>query len=129
MAEVNSAEKILPPARRETTDVALRPMVIAGGLVLVGLVSTIAFARFLYPEALRDDRRPLVLPRFADPVLQPDTPADMRAFRAAQLVHLNGTGWLDPEHRRAHIPIADAMRDLARTGIPDWPTTPTRADR
>ena len=33
----------------------------------------------------------------------------------------NGTGWIDKAHGIVHIPIADAMRQVAQEGIPGWP--------
>ena len=85
----------------------------------------LGFASWLYPGAQTDK---ILLPAtnetFPAPRLQPDAAADMARFRAEQLQQLNGAYWLDRERRRVHMPIADAMRDVAARGIPDWPTAP-----
>lgn len=120
------SEKILPQAERETTDVAVRPMLIAFVLILASLGGLALFARWLYPVAMADAERRLQVPHFAEPVLQPNTAIDMNAFYAAEMNRLNSTGWVDPAHTTVHIPIADAMREVAQKGIPDWPTTRTR---
>lgn len=115
----------LPPARHERTDVGLRAMFIAGVLMLVALGGVLTLASWLYPGSGTD--KALVPPRegeFPAPRLQPDVGADMARFRAEQLQQLNGAYWLDRDRGRVHMPIADAMRDVAGRGIPDWPKAP-----
>ncbi len=45
----------------------------------------------------------------------------MQKFRAAELARLNSAGWDDQAKGIGHIPIDDAMRRVAASGIPDWP--------
>jgi hypothetical protein len=45
----------------------------------------------------------------------------MRTFLAAELARLNSSGWDDKSKGLGHIPIDDAMRQIAASGIPDWP--------
>ena len=115
----------LPPARHEDTDVGFRTLLAAGVLMLLALVGVLGFASWLYPGAQTDK---ILLPAsnetFPAPRLQPDVAADMARFRAEQMQQLNGAYWLDRERGRVHMPIADAMRDVATRGIPDWPTAP-----
>jgi hypothetical protein len=115
------AERNLPPARHEASDVALRPILV--GLVLTGivLIGLAALALWMYPSSLTDRTIALPLQRFPKPQLQPDPPAEMQAFLAQELKVLNGVGWLDQAHGVVHIPIEQAMQDVARRGIPDWP--------
>lgn len=118
-------EQDLPPARHEGTDVGFRALLVAGVLMLLALVGVLGFASWLYPGAQTDK----VLSSanndaFPAPRLQPDVAADMARFRAEQLQQLNGAYWLDRERGRVHMPIADAMRDVATRGIPDWPAAP-----
>jgi hypothetical protein len=115
------AERDLPPARHEVSDVAFRPILIglaSTGIVLAGLA---ALALWLYPSSITDHTIALPLPRYPDPQLQPDPPADMRAFLARELKMLNGVGWVDQEHGIVHIPVERAMQDVVRRGVRDWP--------
>ncbi len=123
------SERILPPARHETSDVGFKSMLIAGILMLAALSLVAALVIWLYPRSTYDKELGRPLPKFAEPALQPDTSLDMRNFHAEEMAALNGAGWVDQAHGIVHIPIADAMRDVARTGIPDWPTTPRRPER
>ena len=115
----------LPPARHEGTDVGFRALLVAGVLMLLALGGVLGFAEWLYPGAQTDK---ILLPAnnetFPAPRLQPDVAADMARFRAEQLQQLNSAYWLDRERNRVHMPIADAMQDVAVRGIPDWPTAP-----
>ncbi len=112
----------LPPARHEAHDVGFRPMLLGGAGVLAVLAMVGALTGWLYPGA-RDPQvvRTGSLPPFPDPQLQPSPAADMTAFRTRQLQQLNGVWWVDRASGTVHQPIADAMRRLAATGIPDWP--------
>ncbi len=114
----------LPPARPDTGDVALRPMLIGGAAVLMVLAVLGGLTGWLYPSA-RDPHvvRTTQLPQFPAPALQADPAADMRKFRAEQLRQLNGVWWVNRTAGTVHQPIGDAMRKLAAAGIPDWPTT------
>lgn len=119
------AQDDLPPARHEGTDVGFRALLVAGVLMLLALGGVLGFAAWLYPGAQTDKvLSPATNETFPAPRLQPDTAADMARFRAEQMQQLNGAYWLDRERRRVHMPIADAMRDVAARGIPDWPTAP-----
>jgi len=115
----------LPPARHEGADVGFRVMLAAGVLMLLVLGGMLGFAAWLYPGAQTDKLlAPATNATFPAPRLQPDVAADMAQFRAEQLQQLNGTYWLDRDRRRVHMPIGDAMRDVAAHGIADWPTAP-----
>jgi hypothetical protein len=118
-------EQDLPPARHEGTDVGFRAMLVAGVLMLLTLCGVLGLAAWLYPGAQTDKLlAPAANATFPAPRLQPDVAADMARFRAEQLQQLNGAYWLDRDRRRVHMPIADAMREVAARGIPDWPTAP-----
>lgn len=115
----------MPPARRERTDVGLRAMAVAGALLLAGLGSVLGLASWLYPGSRTD--KAFVPPNgseFPAPRLQTDVGADMARFRAEQLQQLDGAYWLDRDRGVVHMPIQDAMRDVAGRGIPDWPAAP-----
>ena len=123
------SEQVLPPAQRETSDVGFKPMLIAGLLMLAAVSGIAGFVTWLYPRSTYDKQLGQSWPKFAEPTLQPNTALDMQHFYADEMKALNGTGWVDQAHGVAHIPIDDAMRDVARTGIPDWPTKPMRPER
>ncbi len=122
-------EKLVAPSGVETKDVGFAPMLIAGVAMLVTLAGVIALSAWLYPELIRDSQHTAAPPSFADPPLQPNTAADMAQFHAAQMAWINGAGWIDQKAGVAHIPIRQAMQDVAQRGIPDWPTTPYRPDK
>ena len=116
----------LPVARHETRDIAFRPIFIAGLLTLAGLAGIGGLAAWLYPQSRASSAVTTPLPSFPQPVLQPDTGADMASLRAEQMRALNGVYWLDHEHNIVHLPIDAAMREVATHGIPDWPAAPAR---
>ena len=119
----------LPPARHETTDVALRPMLIGAAGVLMVLVGVGGLTFWLYPGA-RDPRvvRTGALSRYPGPELQPDPTADMAQFSAEQARQVNGVWWVDRARGTVHQPIGDAMRRLAAIGIADWPKAAVRTE-
>ncbi|WP_182986450.1 hypothetical protein [Gluconacetobacter aggeris] len=110
-----------PRPRHEARDVALRPVLAVGLGVGVALVMLAVAANLLFPQHRLDRLMAAPLPPMAAPALQSDPPADMAAFRAADMARLNGFGWVDRAHGVAHVPIGQAMRQVAREGIPDWP--------
>jgi hypothetical protein len=96
-------------------------MLIAGFCMLLALAAVCGLAAALFPDARPD--RVMELPRapFPAPQLQPNPAADLAAFRKRQLEQLNSAYWIDHDARRVHLPIDQAMRDVAARGIPDWP--------
>jgi len=112
----------LPPARHETRDVGFRPMLLAGILMLVALASMLGLAALIYPHSMREQTVSLPQAQFPVPQLQPNPAADMAVLRARQLHDLETAHWIDRDRRIVHIPIAQAMKDVAERGIPDWPT-------
>ncbi|HEX4365258.1 MAG TPA: hypothetical protein VH023_00440 [Rhodopila sp.] len=114
-------EPILPPARYERSDVPIRVAVIAAPGILVGLLASVLLVWWIYPGSTVDRRLPTPPPRYPEPRLQTDPAADMQAFLATELKRLNSGGWDDKSKAAGHIPIDDAMRRIAASGIPDWP--------
>ena len=111
----------LPPARHEQRDVRFKPMLIAGILMLLALLAVAGLAAWLFPDSKQDRVVDLPQAQFPTPQLQPSPATDLAVFRKRQLQRLNSAYWIDREARRVHIPIAQAMRDVAQRGIPDWP--------
>lgn len=92
------------------------------GLCLAVLLLCGLAVVWLYPYAMADRSRALPLPVYPNPRLQPDPAADMRRYQVSELKQLNTAGWNDPQQQIAHIPISTAMQQIAREGIPGWPT-------
>lgn len=55
------------------------------------------------------------------PKMQPVPAIDLRTFRAAENAALNRWLWVDKPQGIAEIPIGDAMKLLAKDGLPQWP--------
>ena len=117
MADVN-----LPPARRETEDVSPRALTIGLALTLAALLLSASLAIWLYPATVVDRRLPQPLPVYPAPRLQSDPAADLSRFLQEEKARLNGSGWVDRAHGIAHIPIDQAMQEIVKQGIADWPT-------
>jgi hypothetical protein len=94
---------------------------IAAPATLIGLLVSVLLVWWIYPNSTVDRRLPTPPPRYPAPRLQTDPAADMRAFLAAELKRLNSGGWDDKSKGTGHIPIDDAMRLIAASGIKDWP--------
>ncbi len=115
-------EKALPAARHEPNDVG-GTFIWAGASLVLGTVVFLALlVLWLFPDAMTDRTLHLPLPLYPDPQLQPSPRDDMAHFYGQEMQWLNSTGWVDKAHGIVHIPIADAMRQVAQTGIPGWPT-------
>ncbi len=104
----------------EPTDWALWPV----AAVFVGVVALLVISCFVlivaYPTALPDVPRTL---RIAPPGphLQTDAQKDLRRFRAEEEKRLNTYYWIDKQRGVVHIPIGQAIKKLAATGVPGFP--------
>lgn len=114
-------EPVLPPARYERADATASAALIVFPMILAGLLLSVLLVWWIFPRATVDRRLPSPIPLYPSPRLQSDPAADMRAFREAELARLNSAGWDDRAKEIGHIPIDDAMRRVAASGIPDWP--------
>jgi hypothetical protein len=114
-------EPVLPPARYEHADATFRSALIVFPAILVGLLVSVLLVWWIYPTATVDRRLPSPIPQYPAPRLQSDQAADMQRFREAELARLNSFGWDDRAKGIGHIPVEDAMRRIATSGIPDWP--------
>lgn len=115
------AERVIPDARHEPTDIG--PGFI-WGVVVVCLGTLLACALvvlWLYPNSRLDRTLALPLPLYPQPRLQPSPPEDMQKFYAQEMRILEGTGWVNKRAGVVHIPIAQAMHEIAQQGIAGWP--------
>lgn len=125
MAEVE-AEKVIPNARHEPSDIG-EGFIWGAVAVSLGLLAASAvLVLWLYPRSALDRTLSLPLPVFPAPRLQASPRTDMQSFYAQELQRLQGTGWVDKAHGVVHIPIADAMRQVAQEGISGWPAAPAQ---
>ena len=118
------AEKVIPNARHEASDVSEGFIWGAFALLLSSLIAIALLILWLFPMSMIDRTIQGPLPKYPTPRLQPSPQADMQQFYAEEMRQLNSTGWIDKAHGVVHIPIADAKRDVAQEGIPGWPSTP-----
>jgi hypothetical protein len=73
-----------------------------------------------YPTSLPDvDRNLSIAP--PGPRLETDAQAQLQRFRAEEEKRLNGYYWVDKQKGIVHIPIEQAMKKLAATGVPGFP--------
>lgn len=104
----------------ERSDVSVRLV----AMIAFGLAATVALSSLViglvYPHALHG---PSDAPRFvtAAPRLQIDPAADLRTYRTAEEHVLESYGWIDRQRGIVHVPIEQAMREVAADGIKDWP--------
>jgi hypothetical protein len=118
------AERRIPVARHEKSDVGEGFIWGAVGLVLGILILCACLVLWLYPESRLDRTLNLPLPLYPAPRLQQDPAADMQRFADEETLRLNGNGWVDKARGVVHIPISEAMRQIAHDGIPQWPAAP-----
>jgi hypothetical protein len=114
-------ESDLPPARHEAADIGVRLLWIGVPAILCGVLLLCAMVLTLYPGSTTDRTLSLPVPHFPAPELQPDPVSEMDRLRASQLRQLNSTGPVEGEPQLQHIPIGDALRQVADEGIADWP--------
>lgn len=122
-AGANAYRSENPGVDFEPSDWALGPvaLVYVGTLVLLVVSSLVLIVA--YPTALRDVGRSV---RIAPPGprLETDPQADLRAFRAQEEKRLNTYYWVNKSKGIVHIPIEQAMHNLAATGIAGFPKRP-----
>jgi hypothetical protein len=90
-------------------------------LFLGTVIALALLVLWLYPGATTDRTMQLPLPQYPNPQLQPNARDDMAKFYNEEMRWLNEAGWIDKAHGKVHIPISDAMRLVAKEGIPGWP--------
>lgn len=119
------AEKLLiPDARHEIRDVSSRFMLLTFMLLLTSVACVGLVCWWAFPRATADRHISTTVRDFPGPQLQPDPRRDWQRFHSEEMRRLTSYGWVDKARGVAHIPIAQAMRDIAARGIQGWPTTP-----
>ena len=94
------------------------------GWVLVGTFIFLVIAPFVligaFPRAVSDVSRVLAIEP-PQPRLQTDPSEDLTRFLADEDERLNTYYWIDKEKGIVHIPIEQAMQELAQEGIDGFP--------
>src|SRR5665213_1976140 len=96
-------EKLLAPARHETSDVGTPFIWIGVPLLFVSVLALALLVLWLFPKSTLDQAKQLTLPAFPNPQLQPNPRETMARFYAAEMRRLNGTGWVDKAKGTVHI--------------------------
>jgi hypothetical protein len=109
------AKTAFEPGDWPITPVAL---IYVGALIL--LVISILLMIVAYPNSLPDVGRTLRITP-PGPRLQTDSEGDLREFRAAEEKKLNTYYWIDKQKGVVHVPIEQAMHNLAKSGVPGFP--------
>jgi hypothetical protein len=117
MAE-HEAELVHPESAYERSDWTLAAIGIAAFATIALLIIAPLVLRASYGSA-DSDRRLLVVP--PAPELQIDSASDLARYRAGEEARLQSYGWVDRDKGIVHIPIEQAMRDLAKRGIDGFP--------
>lgn len=115
------AERTIPDAEHEPTDIGAGFIWGAVAVCLATLLACALLVLWLYPDSRRDRTLQMPLPRYPEPRLQSDPKEDLQRLEARDSQILNGIGWVDEERLVAHIPITQAMREIAQEGIAGWP--------
>lgn len=109
-----------PDTRSEGSDfhVGIVGMLAVGAVLFIGVASYVL--SILYSDAVGGVNRKLsvVLPQ---PTLETDPPADLQQFEQSVDLRLHNYGWIDRSKGIVHIPIEQAMKEVAERGIPDFP--------
>jgi hypothetical protein len=124
---VSAPDDAPPEVRYEQSDVHAEAIVrFAIGLVIVVVVSSVALLglfKLFAGQQRRQDPPPPPLLREAGrlppaPRLQETPLQDLEQLRAKEEKELTSYGWVDPQAGIVHIPIDDAIKIVARGGIP-----------
>ena len=119
-AAVQRREAERPMTAYEPSDWDLGPV----ALVYAAIVGLLVISCFVliaaYPRALPDANRDLHITP-PGPRLQTNPASDLGRFRAEEGRRLNTYYWVDQQKGIVHIPIEQAMKKLANTGIPGFP--------
>jgi hypothetical protein len=120
-------EETRSSARHETTDVPMSIIWIGVPGLIVTVILMALLILWMFPNGTVDRTPHLPLPHYPMPELQVSPRDDMNRFRAQELQQLNKAGWVNKAQGTVHIPIDDAMRQVAQDGIEGWPTPSPQA--
>jgi hypothetical protein len=120
MAEIAERVEDNPKTAFEKSDWPLGTI----GLVLLGTLIFLVIAPFVligaFPRAVSDVSRALTVEP-PQPRLQTDPSEDLAQFLVDEDKRLNTYYWIDKKNGVVHIPVEQAMHDLADKGIEGFP--------
>ncbi|HEY7091292.1 MAG TPA: hypothetical protein VH518_24565 [Tepidisphaeraceae bacterium] len=120
LADAGRHEQRTPKTAFEPSDWPLLPI----GITYLGVLALLVVSCFVliaaYPKALPDVGRTLRI-NPPGPRLQTNPESDLAQFRAEEAKRLHTYYWIDEQKGIVHIPIEQAMKELARTGAPGFP--------
>ncbi len=120
MAEIAERLEDNPKTAFEKSDWPLGTI----GLVLLGTLIFLVIAPLVliaaFPRAISDVSRALTVEP-PQPRLQTDPSEDLARFLVDEDKRLNTYYWMDKKKGIVHIPIEQAMRELAKEGIDGFP--------
>ena len=120
MAEIAERVEDNPETAFEKSDWPLGTI----GLVLLGTLIFLVIAPFVligaFPQAVSDVSRALTVEP-PQPRLQTDPSEDLTKFLVDEDKRLNTYYWIDKKKGIVHIPIEQAIRELAEEGIDGFP--------
>jgi hypothetical protein len=109
-----------PVTAYERSDWPLGPIAVLYSGIIALLVICCFVLVAAYPTALPDvDRARRIAP--PGPRLQTDAGANLQRFRAEERKRLETYYWIDRQKGVVHVPIDQAMKKLAGTGIAGFP--------
>lgn len=120
MAETRPVVRDNPKTAYEPSDWPIVPVAWIYVGILALLVISPLVMMWACPQTLSDVSRKLTIEPPA-PRLQVDPAKELAAFRAHEAKALDTYYWIDKQKGIVHIPIAQAMRKLAKQGIPGFP--------
>ena len=123
MAELEERVENNPNTAFEASDWPLSLV----GVVLIGILVFLTVAVFVLMGAFSHSVRDVGRSKRIEPPgprLQTDPAEDLARFRAREEQRLDTYYWIDKKKGIVHIPIAQAMKELAAKGIPGFPKAP-----
>jgi len=120
MAELEERIEDNPKTAYELSDWPLG----ATGLAFVGIFVFLVIAPIVligaFPRAVSDVRHGLTIEP-PQPRLQTDPPEDLAQFLTEEDKRLNSYYWIDKQKGIVHIPIEQAMKEVAEEGVEGFP--------
>ncbi len=112
----------IPTASREAKDVTHTFIALAFlmGVAVLGLGGLVCW--WIFPRSPHTELLPYPVPTYPPPQLQASPHEDMVRFYRQELNRLNSFGWIDRSKGLVHIPVEQAMREIAAEGLKGWPT-------
>lgn len=111
--------------RQEPSDLQPRVVLWSIASIVATLILAALIAQVARELAGASRNSPQTLQLTQPPRLENNPGGERAAFERSKAATLNSYGWIDPSHQLAHIPIKQAMRELAEH--PKTADPPTRS--